>query len=74
MKSAMQIVMDNTKMDGTQDIDKIARAVMQHRNTPDAEYGTSPAQLVFGQPICDILPVRPGDFPPSEVWVNNRKK
>ena len=47
---------------------------MQHRNTPDTEYGISPAQLVFGRPIRDFLPVRPGDFSPSEVWIDNREK
>ena len=66
--------MDNSKLDGSPDMDKIARAVMQHRNTPDSEYGISPAQLVFGRPIRDFLPVKPGDFSPREVWIDNREK
>ena len=74
VKSAKRIVLDNTKSDGSPDLDKVARALMQHRNTPDSEYGISPAQLVFGRPIRDFLPVRPGDFSPSEVWIDNREK
>ena len=66
--------MDNSKLDGSPDLDKIARAILQHRNTPDTEYGISPAQLVFGRPIRDFLPVRPGDFSPSDVWIDNREK
>ena len=74
VKSAKRIVLDNSKSDGSPDLDRIARAIMQHRNTPDTEYGISPAQLVFGRPIRDFLPVRPGDFSPSEVWIDNREK
>ena len=29
----------------------------------------SPAQLVFGQPIRDFLPIKPGKFSPSEDWI-----
>ena len=46
---------------------------MQYRNTPDAEYNLSPSQLVFGRPIRDFLPIQPGQFTPSDVWVNNRE-
>ena len=48
VKSAKRIVMDNSKLDGSPDWDKITRALMQHRNTPDTEFGLSPAQLVYG--------------------------
>ena len=74
VKSAKRIVLDNTKSDGSPEMDKIARAIMQHRNTPDSEYGLSPAQIVFGRPLRDFLPVRPGDFSPSEVWIDDREK
>ena len=74
VKSAKRVVLDNSKLDGSPDLDRISRAIMQHRNTPDSEYGLSPAQLVFGRPIKDFLPIRPGDFSPSEVWIDNREK
>ena len=72
--SAKRIVLDNSKSDGSPYLDNVARALMQHRNTPDSEYGISPAQMVFGRPIRDFLPVRPGDFSPSEVWIDDREK
>ena len=72
--SAKRIVLDNSKSDGSSDLDNVARALMQHRNTPDSEYGISPAQMVFGRPIRDFLLVRPGDFSPSEVWIDDREK
>ena len=74
VKSAKRIVLDNSKSDGSPDWDRISRAVMQHRNTPDSEYGLSPAQLVFGRPIRDFLPIRPDNFSPSEVWIDDREK
>ena len=73
VKSGKRILLDNTKSDGTPDWDKVCRALMQHRNTPDAEFGLSPSQLVFGRPIRDFLPVRPGHYSPSEVWVDCRE-
>ena len=74
VKSAKRIVMDNSKLDGSPDWDRIRRALMQHRNTPDTEFGLSPSQLVYGRPIRDFLPIRPGEFSPSEVWVDCREK
>ena len=73
VKSGKRILLDNTKSDGSPDWDKVIRAVMQHRNTPDSEYGLSPSQLVFGRPIRDFLPIRPGEYKPSEVWVDSRE-
>ena len=73
VKSGKRLLMDNTKSDGSPDWDRVLRALMQHRNTPDSEYNLSPSQLVFGRPIQDFLPIKPGQFEPSNVWVNNRE-
>ena len=74
VKSCKRILMENTRSDGSPDIDKVTRAIMQHRNTPDTEYKLSPAQIVFGRPIKDFLPINPATFSPSEVWIDNREK
>ena len=74
VKSAKRIVMDNSKLDGSPDLDRITRAIMQHRNTPDTEFGLSLSQLVYGRPIRDFLRIRPGDFSPAEDWVDCREK
>ena len=73
VKSGKRLLLDNTKADGSPQWDRIIRAMMQHRNTPDAEFGLSPSQLIFGRPIRDFLPIRPGQFSPSEVWVDCRE-
>ena len=73
VKSCKRLLMDNTKSDGSPDWDKVIRALMQHRNTPDTEYGLSPSQLVFGRPIRDFLPIKPGQYSPAEVWVDGRE-
>ena len=74
MKMAKRILTDNTKSDGRPDWDKISRAVMQHRNTPLDGIQFSPAQLLFGRPIRDFQPIRPGQFRPAEVWVDCAEK
>ena len=74
VKSSKRIVMDNTRSDGSPRHDALSRAIMQHRNTPDSEFKLSPAQLVFGRPIRDFLPIKPGHFSPSEVWIDSREK
>ena len=73
VKSGKRMLLDNTRSDGSPNWDKVMRALMQHRNTPDSEYGLSPAQLVFGRPIRDFLPIKPGQFSPSEVWIDCRE-
>ena len=73
VKSGKRLLLDNTKTDGSPQWDRIIRAMMQHRNTPDAEYGLSPSQLIFGRPIRDFLPIKPGQFSPAEVWIDCRE-
>ena len=43
-------------MNGEVDTDKATRAIMTHRNTPNQETGTSPAESLFGYKIRDHLP------------------
>ena len=73
VKSGKRMLFDNSKSDGSPNWDKVIRALMQHRNTPDSEYNMSPAQLVLGRPIRDFLPIKPGKFSPSEDWIDCRE-
>ena len=74
VKTAKRLITDNTRADGSPDWDKVLRAVMQHRNTPLNDINISPAQIIFGRPVRDFLPVKPGLYTPSDVWMNNAEK
>ena len=71
VKSAKRILSSNTKSDGSPNWESIKRSVLQHRNTPVPDLALSLAQMLYGRPIRDHLPVKPGlFFQPSEVWLN----
>ena len=46
----------------------MTRALLQHRNTPCAITGLSPAQIIFGRVLQDFLPLQPGKFVPRQEW------
>ena len=56
VKVAKRILLDNAGPRGGLDNDKVARALLQHRNTPLQEVGLSPAQLLYGRTLKDCLP------------------
>ena len=53
---------------GTLNTDKLARALLQHRNCPDPNTGMSPSQVIFGRVLRDHLPLQPGKFQIREKW------
>lgn len=59
VKSAKKIIRENTNADGSLNNDRAACAIMQHRNTPIAELGISPAQLLFHRQHRDSVPADP---------------
>ena len=65
VKTAKRLIRDNTASDGTPNWDKVFRAIMNHRNTPDAEWKLSPAQLLFGRPVRDFLPIKLNQYSPQ---------
>ena len=64
VKTAKRSLMTCTKSNGTPDWDMVARALLQHRNTPIKDLGFSPAQLMFGRPIKDMMLFKPGLYNP----------
>ena len=68
VKSAKRLLRENINQDGSLSGDRFFRALMQHRNTPDPDTGTSPAEVLFGHPIRDFMPIKPGKFRPQEGW------
>lgn len=51
-----RILTTNIKSDGSLDTDAVSKALLLHRNTPTADIGASPAELLFGRPLRDHLP------------------
>lgn len=48
------------------------KALLQYRNCPSPDTGTSPAQCLFGRAIRDLLPGIPPQFQPQHNLVNQR--
>ena len=56
VKSTKRLLMENVGPDGSLNTDKIVRALLTQRNTPDPTSRLSPAQILFGRPLRDTLP------------------
>jgi hypothetical protein len=68
VKSAKRLLMNNLGPAGTLDSDRVARALLAHRNNPDPETGVSPAQVIFGRELRDHLPAITGRYQPRQEW------
>ena len=69
VKAAKRIIRDNTLPNGSLDSDKATRALLQHRNTPLADLGMSPAQLLLHRSIRDHIPVNPTHYELHKDWI-----
>ena len=56
LKSAKRILSDKVDGSGRLNHDRVARALLVHRNTPVADINMSPAVMLYGRPIRDHLP------------------
>ena len=59
VKSMKRLLTSHTTADGDHDTEAVAAGLLTYRNTPDMETGLSPAQIVFGRNLRDLLPVAP---------------
>lgn len=55
VKTAKRLLLDNVSPSGSLNNDKFLRAILQLRNTPDADCHVSPAQIVFGRQLNDAF-------------------
>ena len=68
VKSAKRLVLDNLGRNGSLDTDRMARALLMHRNQTDPVSGLSPAEVIFGRQLRDHLPFKPEKFQPRAEW------
>ena len=56
VKMSKGLLMDNVGPSGELNTDRMVRALLTQRNTPDAGCKLSPAQILLGRPLRDTLP------------------
>ena len=56
VKVAKKILLGNSEANGDINNELVARALLQHRNTPLQGVGLSPAQMLYGRNLKDCLP------------------
>ena len=61
--------MGNVSSNGSLNNDKVARAIMQYRNTPLPHINLSPAQILFHRQLRDHLPVHPTNYKLHKEWL-----
>ena len=66
VKSAKRIIRDNVDINGSLNTNNFYQALLAQRNCPDPESNVSPAQVVCGHAVRDIIPAT--DYAPREEW------
>ena len=67
VKTAKRLIRDNVGCQGSLNTNQFTQALLAHRNAPDPHNKVSPAEIVFGHRIRDIIPAN--SYVPSEHWV-----
>ena len=73
VKSLKRLLKGNTKR-GTIDNDKIAKALLQHRNTPLHDIEKSPAELALGRSLRDSVPMPSKRYNVDPKWAHDLRK
>ena len=71
VKSAKRIIRDNVGPNGSLNTNKVVQALLAHRNGPDPTTKVSPAQIVFGRSIQDLIPQH--SYVPDKPWIELAK-
>ena len=71
VKSLKRLLEGNTGPRGSISNDKIAKALMQYRNTPHRDCRKSPAELALGRCIRDTLPLPQHRYKIDPNWARN---
>ena len=62
LKQVKHIMPDNVSTTGSLHEDALAKAILMYRNTPCLFTGASPAMLLFGRPVRDMIPTLVSSF------------
>ena len=68
VKTAKRILMNNCDRNGDVDNDRMARALLQYRNTPLQGLNLSPAQILYGRNLNDCMPTLQESMNVREEW------
>ena len=68
VKQVKRILMENTGVGGSLNVDSFHKAMLSYRNTPDPVTKGSPAQLLFGREVRDAIPAAIGKYVPHDTW------
>ena len=71
VKTCKRLIMSNTGPNGELDVPQFQQAILQYRNSPDQDTKMSPAMIVFGRCVRDLIPVLPGKYKPQQAWLDN---
>ena len=74
VKAAKRIIYDNVSSNGRIDNDKVARAILQYRNTPLPNFKLSPAQILFHRQLRDHVPAHPSRYHLHSSWLLTAKR
>ena len=69
VKSMKRLLRNNISPGASLDTDAFSRAIMEYQYPPDRDTGCSHAQIVFGHPIHDFIPMVKGSYLVKPQWV-----
>ena len=69
VKTIKRLLRENTGRQGSLDTDKMGRALLTYRNTPNKDLGLSPAQMMFGRNLRDHLPATLKGLKQHREWI-----
>ena len=72
VKTIKRLVRDNLSPTGDLNTDKLGRALMTYRNTPNKDLGLSPAQILYGRVLRDHLPSKGSALTLRKDWLMSR--
>ena len=68
VKAAKRLIRENTGPDGSLDNNSFLAALIMHRKTPASDTKMSPAQVLFGRHLKDVLPIHPDKLKLNPEW------